>query len=377
MFDYYNSEPMKYWSPPSSMPAEVKKQHIEQMINSGEYICAQKIDGNWSRAVLTSEYRVLQTRGISKVTGTYGQIQDKVYFWDAINRAFTNGETVILGEVFLPGKIDKDIGAILRCLKDKALMRQKDTPLQWYIFDVLALDGKNLMNHPVEERIKYIPDIVKRINSPLVTGAIYYQMDETFFDKINDIFRRGGEGMVCYKKDAIYLPGKRGPRAWDSLKVKQEIENTIDCFIIDTVAPEHYYQGDHMDEWMYWEDAHTGEKLYGQYYIQYTEGHTVNPISKNYYHNWPAAVLTGVYDNKGNIIPLCKVAGLTEEMKASLRDWFKSKWEMCPISIGGMMISTAKADNEGLGISVRHPYLKAVRADDIDPKDCTLEKILS
>ena len=38
------------------------------------------------------------------------------------------------------------------------------------------------------------------------------------------------------------------------------------------------------------------------------------------------------------------------------------------------MLSTAHGDNE---ISVRHPYLKSIRKEDIDPKDCTLEKIIS
>ena len=52
-------------------------QHLENMIAGGNYLYSLKTDGNWARAVLTNENRVLQTRGISKVTGTYGQIQDK------------------------------------------------------------------------------------------------------------------------------------------------------------------------------------------------------------------------------------------------------------------------------------------------------------
>ena len=79
------------------------------------------------------------------------------------------------------------------------------------------------MNCGVEERVKLIPEVVKMINSPLVTGIDYHYMDEDFFDDLNNIFSEGGEGAVCYKRSSIYIPGKRGPSAWETCKVKQEI----------------------------------------------------------------------------------------------------------------------------------------------------------
>ena len=41
------------------------------------------------------------------------------------------------------------------------------------------------------------------------------------------------------------------------------------------------------------------------------------------------------------------------------------------------MVSTAQADASGCGISIRHPYIKSIRKEDLDIKDCTLAKILS
>lgn len=374
--DYFTSEPMKYWAPSSSMDANTKRQHLEQMINTHQYIWSQKYDGNWSRAIITPERAALQTRGISKKTGTYGEIQNKIFFWNDIINAFKKGNTVILGEIYLPGGIDKDVGSILRCLDDKALARQKDIKLEWRIFDILALDGNDLMNEPVENRIKYIPEVVKRINNPLVIGIEYHEMDENFFDNLNDIFSNGGEGAVCYKKSAIYEPGKRGPHSWDSCKVKQEISADIDTFIIGVEEPTYSYTGKDISSWQFWENTRTGEKVIGDYFGEYQIGGAYNPITKNYYYNWPGAIYLGVYDNNQQIIKLCKVAGLTEEFKTELRDNF-SEWYMCPITIGGMMVSTAQATDNGVGISVRHPYIKSIRKNDIDPKDCTLSKILS
>ena len=371
--NYFTSEPMKYFAPPSSMSKSAKRFKIEQMIDSGKYLFSIKRDGNWSRAVITKDKAALQTRGISVKTKTYGEIQDKVLFWNDVLKAYQNeGDTVLLGEVYFEGGIDATTGSILRCLPDKALARQKDKPLEWYIFDVLCYKGKHLMETPLQERISLIPQIVKEINSPLVHGATYYEMDNTFFDKLADIFARGLEGVVCYKKTALYEPGKRGPHAYDSLKVKQEISNDVDCFIIGTEPPTLEYTGKDIGSWQYWKNMRTGEKLFGVYFSEYQLGEPYIPISKNYYYNWPGAIYVGVYKPSDEIYQLCKVAGLTEEMKTQLRDHFDD-WYLCPLTIGGMMVS----DTGDGAISIRHPYIKSIRREDIDPKDCTLEKILN
>ena len=100
MINYFESEPMKYFAPPNSMSKEMRQMKLQQMIDSRQYLFGLKTDGNWSRAVLTEERNALQTRGISKTTGTYGEVQDKVLFWDNVLAAFTEGTTVILGEIY-------------------------------------------------------------------------------------------------------------------------------------------------------------------------------------------------------------------------------------------------------------------------------------
>lgn len=373
---YATSEPMHYWATPATMTPDTKRMRLEQMIQDGTYVWSQKIDGNWARAIISEDISVLQTRGISKKTNKYGEIQDKVFFWEDIKNAFQNGTTCILGEIWMDGAIDRDIGSILRCLEPKALARQKDKKLGWYIFDVLALDGQNLMSRPLEERISYIPQVVARINNPLVIGAQYHEMDENFFDDLNDIFAQGGEGAVCYRKSALYIPGKRGPSSWDSVKVKQEISADIDAVITGIEKPTKIYTGKDIENWQYWQNTRTGELLLGDYFSQYRLGEIYEPVTKNYFYNMPGAMFVGVYDKNNKLIPLCKVAGLTDEFKEQLRDNF-DEWYLCPVTLGGMMISDARATESGVGISVRHPYLKSIRKDDLNPEDCTLAKILA
>ncbi len=375
MTDFFTMEPMKYYAPAASMSREAFHRKLEQMASSNEYIMSLKTDGNWARAIVTPERSVLQTRGISVKTHTYGEIQDKVLFWDDVVKAFSK-PTVILGEVFRDGDIDRDIGSILRCLTDKAINRQKGNPLHWRIFDVLCYEGKELINCGVEERVSYIPRVVAQINSPLVEGVKYEPMDETFFDKMNDIFAAGGEGAVVYKKNAKYEPGKRGPHAWESCKVKQEISNDVDAVITGLIPCEKMYNGKDIGHWEFWENSRTGQLVLGEYFGAYQQGEPYTPVSRNYFNGFCGAIQVSVYDKNKTLIPLCAIAGLTDEFKIDLRDNF-NKWYLCPVTVGGMMVSTAGANTEGVGVSIRHPYLKKIRKDDLNPEDCTLAKILA
>ena len=118
----------------------------------------------------------------------------------------------------------------------------------------------------------------------------------------------------------------------------------------------------------------TGEKLYGDYYLSYVKGETcLIPISKGFYYGWPGAVHCGVYDENHNIYEICKVSGLEETFKEELKNNL-NEWIMCPLTISGMMLSQNANDT---GISVRHPIIKSIRKGDINPEDCTLEKIIS
>lgn len=375
MRDFFTMEVQKYWSPTSSISPEKRRMKLEECADSGNYLWSEKFDGNFSRAVITDERAALQTRGISKVTNTYSELQEKVFFWDNVVSAFNRGTTVILGEIYLPGGVDKDVGSICRCLVNKARERQKEIKLEWRIFDILALDGRDMVNDPIEERVKYIPEVVSRINDPLVKGVEYHEMTSNFFDEIGKIFEKGGEGAVCYKKGVPYTPGKRSS-AWTTIKVKQEISSDIDALILSTVECEKSYNGKELGSWLYWRNVRTGDKIYGEYFGEYQLGGPYEPISKNFYYNWPGAILVGVYDSNGNLVPLCKVAGLTDEFKTELRDNF-NEWYLCPVAISGMMVSTANANSEGIGTSIRHPILRSIRKDDIDPHDCTLAKIIN
>lgn len=367
---YENLEIQKYWSLPSSYNKERRRQTLDMLIMQKQYIFSLKTDGVFSRAIFGVNEPMLQSRGISKVTKTYGRMEEKVLWFKQANQVFSK-ETVILGECFIPGGIDRDAGAITRSLPPRALKLQEKTPLHWRMFDCLCWEGQDLLNVPIEERIKYLEIAEKRINHPLVEAVKYYPMDETFFDKLSAIFEAKGEGVVLYKKGSTYHPGKRGP-AWENIKIKQEISDDIDVLITGLIPCEKNYNGKELSSWQLWRNIRTNELVQGTYFENYQLGEPYEPISKNFFNNWCGAITVSVYDNNHKLVPICNVAGLTEEFKTELRDHFDN-WYLTPITIGGMMIS-----NTGTVIpSIRHPYIRSIRKEDLNPEDCTLAKILS
>lgn len=358
----------KYWAPTSAVTKQVRQMRLNDAASSGQYIWSEKLDGNFLRGIIAPEGNVLQTRGISKNTGELGEVQDKVLFWNDVCKAFTKGITVLLGEAYIPGGVDATVGSVLRCLPPKALARQKEIPVEWHIFDVLALDGESYLDRPIEERVAHIHEVVARIGSPLVQEIEFHEMTPNFFDEVAAIFERGGEGAVCYRKGVLYTPGKRSS-AWTTIKVKQEINADVDAVIMSCVAGEKLYQGEDIGNWQLWENQRTGQLVCGDYFGEYQNGGAYIPVTKNYYHGWPAAIQVGVYDKDGNLVPLCKVSSLTEDFKTALRDE-PQEWIGTPVSLTGMMVSERRT------VSIRHPILKALRKGDIDPQDCTLQKIL-
>lgn len=359
----------KYFSFPSTYSVQNKKDKINEMINSENFVYSLKTDGNWARFVVEDGIAKLQTRGISVKTGKLGEIQEKVVFFDYLKETFKEN-TIILGEVFLDDGIDKDVGSILRCLPPKALARQKDKPLKFRIFDTYYLDGASLLTTPMFKRIEKLKEIKERLNNhPLISVVKYHEMDKTFYDKLDAIFRIGGEGVVATKKDSIPTLGSR--TSWKTLKIKQEIEEPVDCFIIGLEKPARISNTTAISAWEYWENIKTGEKVHKNMYEEYSENRgTWEPITKNYFYGWPGAITCGVYGNNQEILAICSCSGLTEEFKEELKNDF-NRYRMCPIKISGMMITSS--DNP----SVRHPKLISIREGDISPEDCTLEKMLN
>ena len=101
-----------------------------------------------------------------------------------------------------------------------------EQPVRLFVFDLLALDGALLIDHPLHERIATLGelasaaglDLVERIVQPNLPAA------EKFYA---DAVARGYEGVMAKSLASTYTPGARG-RGW--LKIKHT--HTLDLVII-------------------------------------------------------------------------------------------------------------------------------------------------
>ena len=121
--------------------------------------------------------------------------------------------------------------------------------------------------------------------------------------------------------------------------------------------------GKEIEIWRYWEDLMTNRVIVGEYYADYKNGRTIEPVTKPYAFDWPGSLEVGVYRGS-EIVPICYISGLSDELKEKFAN-DKSQIIMRPITITGM---------EATDKSIRHPKFIGFR-DDIPIADCLWEKI--
>ena len=132
--------------------------------------------------------------------------------------------SLIVGELYRPGWTTNEVGSILRCLAPKAIKRQEQTPLIFYIHDVWYWNGENFMIKTKEERIEKLKQIQLEIihnhgMSEFIEFANYVNTVKEIKNMIEYAFDNDEEGVVLTLKNAMVNPGSR--TAWKTLKIKK------------------------------------------------------------------------------------------------------------------------------------------------------------
>ena len=362
--DFHELPAQKYWSFPSGYKKDSKAE-TQNMIFSGDYIGARKMDGAFYKFIKNDD-GTMELIGRSK--SVKGDYIDKIEWVPQLHEFFNslpNG-TCLLGELYFPEKEgSSNVTTIMGCLAPKARDRQeKGMKLCYYVFDVLAFNGKSLYQKNIEERVEILEteilDFVIANFEDCVKVAHYYEGKE-LWNHLQATLNAGGEGVVITKKGTCYQPGKRPAR--QTLKVKKELHETIDCFFTGhATAPTKEYTGKEIEYWTYWENVQTGQKVEGQLYMDFYDGKSIMPVTKSYFYGWAGSLEIGVV--KGDkVVPIGLLSGLTEEIKANWQD-YKGK---C-IEVTAMEV----LETGGL----RHAKLIQFRPD-LSIKDCTWEKIFT
>lgn len=107
-------------------------------------------------------------------------------------------------------------------------------PLHVFLFDILYLDGKSLIDMPHDKRRHLLLKIAN--GAPEIVHVDAERQINTIQelqDYFAEVISAGLEGLVVKKPDAIYQPGKRNFN-WIKLKREEQghLEDTIDCVVL-------------------------------------------------------------------------------------------------------------------------------------------------
>ena len=298
-------KPMKYHEADLNLPKA--KEMIENKDN--QFFAMRKYDGEWCRAIITAEGVILQSRSVSKVTGTYGDKTDVVpHIVEELEKRWPVG-TVLLGELAFDDfeSTSREAGSVLRCKAPKAIERQKDKKIHFFIFDVLAYNGEVLMNKKFEDRFLPYGAYSESVYFHPVMNSGGPKAD--FMEFADYVWGHGGEGIMIVRKDMKYEPGKR--TAWKSLKVKKKL-GELEAQVVGFIEPNRLYEGSEVYNWAYWVNAQD-VALPITSIMQMRNIENLTPVTKPYYFGWKNGVIVNY---KGNEIRV--TSGLTDQVREYL-----------------------------------------------------------
>jgi len=181
-----------------------------------EWIFEVKWDGVRCLLHLSQGEVRLQSRSLRDVTAIYPEVASASDEIDA-SAAVIDGEIVALDESKRPSfeLLQKRINLHSA---DEIEAASERIPTTLYSFDLLYLDGENLMNMPLEERKDRLRRILR--GGPRLEYSDHVERDGVaFYRKAEEM---GLEGVVAKRKGSIYQPGIRSS---DWLKIRIEIRD--------------------------------------------------------------------------------------------------------------------------------------------------------
>ena len=363
-------EPMKINRIPDG-----KEHMFPSLCESGDYFAQIKKDGYWYQFERTENYCYLFSRN-KTVQGVLAEKGANVPHIMSTLKILPPG-TILVGEIYYPGKRSKDVTPIMGSLPEKAIERQEKEYgyLHYYLHDILYYKGRDLTNEGASVRY----EILKRIYDRYLLSAytmndgesfieLAERVDENIQEFVADALERGEEGAVLKKKTAPYTPGKRP--AWDTIKIKKT--DTCDAVCMGFCEPTKEYTGKEIETWPYWITTFDGKSWFRLKeeckYKQYKGApHLYMPVTQAYYYGWVTSMRVGAYDDEGELREIGTVSsGMTHELQESA--------SKDPTKYYGKVVKLAGMEKDREAKTLRHFYFKGFH-EDKNPCDCLLSEI--
>jgi len=191
--------------------------------HGGETAFEYKLDGARIQIHKYNDKVRIFSRRLTEVTESLPEIVELIKSRVQARRAVLEGEVVAVGEDRSPMLFQHLMRRFRRVHKIEEMQRQ--IPIELYLFDILYLDEKSLIELPYIERRRKLREICGDI---LLTKQLITKDAEEAKLFLEEAIEAGHEGLMAKKLDSTYTPGIRGKR-W--FKIKKTLE-PLDLVIV-------------------------------------------------------------------------------------------------------------------------------------------------
>lgn len=186
---------------------------VKQLPEGEEWLYEVKLDGYRVLIIKDGSHVELQSRNHKDLTPMYPGIAAAALNLRA-DQAIVDGEIVALDESGRPAF--------------QALQHRTSHPhhhIVFYAFDVLHLDGRDIMGEALEKRRRLLPKLVAE--NPLI--RVSDDLPGSASQVVEAVCALGLEGVIAKRRGSMYQPGERS-KNWLKLKLEHQQEFVIGGF---------------------------------------------------------------------------------------------------------------------------------------------------
>ncbi|MGE5208091.1 MAG: non-homologous end-joining DNA ligase [Alphaproteobacteria bacterium] len=213
---------------PSAKPRFIepmKAKLVEEPPRTGDWVYELKFDGIRLIAVKDGRKVSLMSRNQNDLSSRFPEIVQAVISLPA-------RECVLDGEVVA---VDDEGRSSFQLLQAREMEGRK-SPIYFYAFDLLQLDGKSLVSLPLEGRKTVLENLCSGVSDPIrYSGAIGGDVKRL----LTEVKRRGLEGIIGKQANSVYESGRRSG-AWIKLKCVSEQEFVVGGYTPPQGARKHF-----------------------------------------------------------------------------------------------------------------------------------------
>ena len=198
---------------------------------------------NWAYELKLDGYRAIAIKSDGRVSLRSRNNKDFNSRYPAVAKALgvLPDETVIDGEVVA---LDESGRPSFNLLQNHG---SSGVPIVYYVFDVLVLEGRDVMGEPLSVRRELLRDhVLPKLGEPVRHCP---ELNASLADVIASVRAAGLEGLVAKRLDSRYEPGQRSG-AWQKLRLNQSQEFVIGGYTVGARNFDAlifgYYEGDRL-----------------------------------------------------------------------------------------------------------------------------------